>query len=70
MKVNSEQFKEIMCKANRITPNAKLKFKGRTWVSSTEESESKDLSFNELNKIVISFGDDRDEQDVICVHLK
>ena len=70
MKVNSEQFKEIICKANRISPNAKLKFKGRTWVSSTEESESKDLSFNELNKIVISFGDDRDEQDVICVHLK
>lgn len=70
MKVNSEQFKEIMCKTNRITPNAKLKFKGRTWVSSTEESESKDLSFNELNKIVIWFGDDRDEQDVICVHLK
>jgi len=70
MKVNSEQFKEIMCKTNRITPNAKLKFKGRTWVSSTEESESKDLSFNELNKIVISFGDDQDEQDVICVHLK
>ena len=70
MKVNSEQFKEIMCKTNRITPYAKLKFKGRTWVSSTEESESKDLSYNELNKIVISFGDDQDEQDVICVHLK
>ena len=70
MKVNSEQFKEIMCKTNRITPNAKLKFKGKTWVSSTEESQMEDLSFNELDKIVIKFGDDRDELDIICVHLK
>ena len=70
MKVSSEQFKEIMCKTNRITPNAKLKFKGKTWVSSTEESDTKEFTFNELNKIVIWFGDDRDEQDVICVHLK
>ena len=70
MKVNSEQFKEILCKANRITPNAKIKFKGKTWVSSTEESESKEVSFNNIDKITIWFADEYSDQDIICIHLK
>jgi len=70
MKIDSEQLKEILCKANRITPNAKIKFKGKSWVSATEESDSHEFTYNEIDKIVISFGDDRDEQNVICVHVK
>ena len=70
MKINSEQFKEILCKANRIVPNAKIKFKGRSWVSASKESDSQDFTYNELEKIVIWFADDRDGSDVIAIHLK
>ena len=70
MKINSEQFKEILCKANRIVPNAKMKFKGKSWVSATKESDSQEFTYNELSKIVIWFGDDRNDKDIICVHLK
>jgi hypothetical protein len=70
MKINSEDFKEIMCKANRIVPNAKIKFKGRSWVSASKESDSQEFTYNEINKIEIWFADDRDESNVIAIHLK
>ena len=70
MKINSEKFKEILCKANRIVPNAKLKFMGRSWVSASTESDSQDFTYNELEKIVIWFADDRDSSNVIAIHLK
>ena len=51
MKIDSEQLKEILCKANRITPNAKIKFKGKSWVSATEESDSHEFTYIEIDII-------------------
>jgi len=40
---------------NRITPNAKLKFKGKSWVSATEESDTKEFTFNPQAKTICFF---------------
>ena len=69
MKVNGEQFKEIICKANRISPEAKVKFIGRAWESFKEESEFVNQTYSSLKKIEIIFNKDDSEKDELIIHV-
>mgnify|MGYP001177738104 CR=1 FL=1 len=71
MRINSETFKNILCKANRISPDALIKFQGRVWHSSREESDFEWENFSEIKKIVIEFDDDKiNPKDTITVVVK
>jgi len=71
MKINSETFKDILCKANRISPNALIKFQCKVWHGSRDESDFEWESFDEIKKIVIEFDDDKiNPKDTITVVVK
>ena len=73
MRVTSEQFKDIVCKANRISPNAKVSFKGNAWVSENGSSDFKDYDFKEIKSVEVVFRDysnDIDPMDELIITIK
>ena len=48
MKCNAEMFKDLMCKVNRISPNANIKFASRVYHGTSEEGEFKKHEFKKL----------------------
>jgi len=71
MKINSETFKDILCKTNRISPNALIKFQAEVYHKIREESEFTWEDFDEIKKIIIEFDDDKiNPQDKITVVVK
>ena len=65
MKCNAEMFKDLMCKVNRISPNADIKFASRVYHGTSEEGEFKKHEFKKISSILIEFEgttySDRDE---------
>ena len=55
MKITSEQFKDIICKVNRISPTAKITFRAKVWHGTREESEFDIEHFSQIDKIVTKF---------------
>lgn len=57
MRCNAETFKDIMCKVNRISPNAKIVFQSKVFHSTTDESEYQHHDHRGVDKIEIEFAD-------------
>lgn len=69
MKVNSEQLKWIIQKVCAIDTNAKVKFVGRIWQSSTDESDFNNHEFSTLKSIKIKFGEDCNDNTEVQIEL-
>ena len=65
MKCNAETFKDLMCKVNRISPGAEIKFASKVYHGSREEGEFKEHEFKKISSVLIEFEgstySDRDE---------
>ncbi len=55
MKCNAETFKDLMCKVNRISPGAEVKFASKVYHGTREEGEFKEHEFKKINSILIEF---------------
>ena len=70
MKITSEQFKDIICKVNRIRPTAKITFRAKVWHGTREESEFDIEHFSQIDKIVTKFKSDETDRDEIIIYVK
>jgi len=70
MKITSEQFKDIICKVNRISPTAKITFRAKVWHGTREESEFNTEHFSQIDKIVTKFKSDDSDRDEIIIYVK
>ena len=70
MKITSEQFKDIICKVNRISPTAKITFRAKVWHGTREESEVDIEHFSQIDKIVTKFKSDETDRDEIIIYVK
>ena len=69
MKITSEQFKDIICKINRISPSAKITFRAKVWHGTREESDFDIETFSGIEKIIVKFRSDSSEKDEIIICL-
>lgn len=69
MKITSEQFKDIICKINRISPSAKITFRAKVWHGTREESDFDIEHFSQIDKIIVKFRSDSSEKDEIIICL-
>ena len=70
MKCSAETFKDLMCKVNRIAPNAAVLFESRVFHGTREEAEFDNHEFKNINKITIEFADNTySDRDEITIHL-
>ena len=82
MKITSEQFKDIICKVNRISPTAKITFRAKVWHGTREESEFDIEHFSQKYygkfalhfylkyKIVTKFKSDETDRDEVIIYVK
>jgi hypothetical protein len=70
MKCSAETFKDLMCKLNRIAPDARVQFESRVFHGAREEAEFDNHEFKNISKITIEFaGDTFPDRDEITIHL-
>ena len=69
MKVNVNQLKFIIQNICRINNDAKVKFIGRSWKSSTDESDFVNEEYTKLQGISINFADNKNEEDEIIIKV-
>ncbi len=70
MKCSAETFKDLMCKVNRIAPDAIVQFESRVFHGTREEAEFDNHEFKNINKITIEFADNTfSTRDEITIHL-
>ena len=69
MKITSEQFKDIICKVNRISPTAKITFRAKVWQGIKSEGDFEIETFSGIEKIIVKFRSDSSEKDEIIICL-
>ncbi len=57
MRCNAETFKDIMCKVNRISPQAKIIFQSKVFHNTTDDPEFQYHDCRDIDKIEIQFAD-------------
>ena len=69
MKITSEQFKDIICKINRVSQNAKISFRAKVWQGIKSEGDFEIETFSGIEKIIVKFRSDSSEKDEIIICL-